>query len=86
MTKKIYVVGGSDWYASWITDSVLVDRVERADVVLFTGGEDVDPVMYGKEKHHTTYSNVERDLIEKEVFDKIQPNQLALGICRGLRI
>ena len=83
---KIYVVGGDTYYASWINNHVIVDNIEEADIVLFTGGEDVDPSLYGKEKHPTTYSNIKRDLAEKAEFEKIKPNQLALGICRGSQL
>ena len=82
--KKVYVVGNDINYANFITGVKLVDNIEDANIVLFTGGEDVDPSLYGCEKHMTTYSNIERDLYEKEIFEKIKPNQLALGICRGL--
>ena len=81
---KIYVVGNATNYASWINNHKLVDNIEDADIVLFTGGEDVDPSLYNSKKHPSTYSNIERDKKEKEVFDKIKPTQLALGICRGL--
>lgn len=80
---KIYVVGGDVHYASWITGHKLVDNIEDADIVLFTGGEDVDPSIYGKAKHPRTFSNIERDRAEIAEFEKIKPNQLALGICRG---
>lgn len=85
MSKKIFVVGGANWYANWISDSVLTNDINEADIVLFTGGEDVDPVIYGKEKHHTTYSNIARDEEEADIFNEIREDQLALGICRGLR-
>jgi gamma-glutamyl-gamma-aminobutyrate hydrolase PuuD len=85
-TKKIYVVGNSREYSRWIKNHELVDNLADADIVLFTGGEDVDPSLYGKQKHHTTYSNIHRDLQEKEIFDQVKPNQLCLGICRGLGI
>lgn len=80
---KIYVVGGDNFYASWINNHELVDNVEDADVVLFTGGEDVDPSIYGRAKHPRTHSNIDRDKKELEIFNKIKANQLALGICRG---
>lgn len=83
---KIYVVGDSTHYASWIDNHKLVDNIEDADIVLFTGGEDVDPSIYGQEKHPKTYSNLERDLKEKAEFEKMKPNQLALGICRGSQL
>lgn len=80
---KIYVVGGDTDYANWIHNSELVDSPEDATIVLFTGGEDVDPSIYGKKKHANTFSNLDRDLEEKKIFDSMQPHQLALGICRG---
>ena len=46
---KIYVVGNSTHYASWIDNHKLVDNIEDADIVLFTGGEDVDPKYYNEE-------------------------------------
>ena len=82
-TKKIYVVGNAREYSRWIKNHELVDNLAAADIVLFTGGEDVDPSLYGKQKHRTTYSNIQRDLQEKEIFDQVKPNQLCLGICRG---
>lgn len=81
---KIYVVGNSYHYANWIDDAELVDKLEEADIVLFTGGEDVDSSLYGCEKHDKTYSNISRDLKEKRLFEMMNPNQLAIGICRGL--
>lgn len=85
-TKKVFVVGDATEYANWIEGCILTDNMEEADIVLFTGGEDVDPSLYGCEKHYTTYSNVKRDLAEKAIFEKVRPEQLCLGICRGLRI
>lgn len=80
---KIYVVGGATNYANFIQDAELVDSVKDADVVLFTGGEDVTPSLYGCKKHETTYCNINRDRAEKAIFESVKPNQLCLGICRG---
>lgn len=80
---KIFVVGGAINYASFIKGATLVDKLEDADLVLFTGGEDVDPSLYGCTKHSKTYSNFVRDLKEKQEFEKVRPNQICLGICRG---
>ena len=81
--RKIYVVGNVQAYSKWINNHELTDKLEEADIVLFTGGEDVDPSLYGCEKHPSTYSNLARDLKEKEIFEKVKPNQVCLGICRG---
>ena len=80
---KYYVVGGNTGYTSFIKDVELVDKIENADVVLFTGGEDVTPSFYGERDVVGLYTNRNRDNREKEVFKKIKNSQLALGICRG---
>ena len=82
-TKKIYVVGGANHYAQRIENHELTDDLSTADIVMFTGGEDVDPSLYGCKKHRTTYSNIARDLYEKEIFSKVSENQLVIGFCRG---
>lgn len=83
---KVFVVGPQKNYSKWIVNHELTDNLEEADIVMFTGGEDVDPSLYGCERHPTTYSNLKRDLEEKEIFEKVKPHQLCVGICRGLRI
>lgn len=81
--KKIYVVGDATFYAKWIENHILVDNLEDADIVLFTGGEDVYPGLYGESVHDATYYNTDRDEYEANIFRQVNPNQLCLGICRG---
>lgn len=80
---KVFVVGEATYYASFIKNSVLVNNIKEADIVLFTGGEDVDPSLYGEQKCTETQSYLPRDIKEKEIFNQITKKQLALGICRG---
>lgn len=80
---KVFVVGGAVNYANFLKNVSLVNKVEDADVVLFTGGEDVDPSLYGCKKSKYTSSNKQRDITEREVFNSVKPTQLCLGICRG---
>lgn len=83
---KIYVVGGADNYVNFIENVQLTNKLEDAQLVVFTGGEDVTPSLYGCKKHKTTYSNLKRDQDEQAIFNKIDPKkQVCLGICRGLR-
>lgn len=84
--KKVFVVGCQTSYARWIYDSTLVDNIEDADIVLFTGGEDVDPSLYGAKAHDSVWSNPTRDEFEVNTFKKIKTTQLAVGICRGLQL
>lgn len=81
--KNVYVVGADKYYANFINNFKLTDSLEEADIVIFTGGEDVDPSLYNRPKCSRTYSNLNRDLTEKTIFESIKPNQLVIGICRG---
>ncbi len=81
---KVYVVGKAKGYANWLPDVDLVEGVKQADLVLFTGGEDVDPSMYDEPKGKNTWSNLNRDLTEKKIFDEaVATKKLMLGVCRG---
>jgi gamma-glutamyl-gamma-aminobutyrate hydrolase PuuD len=81
--RKIYVVGGSDNYANWM-EGELVDKLEDANLVVFTGGEDVDPYFYGKKRNPTTYSDIGRDKYEIEYFHNAKLLGIKMiGICRG---
>lgn len=81
---KVFVVGGAVGYAKFLENASIVNNIKEADVVLFTGGEDVDPSLYNCEKHPRTHSNLQRDLEEKKVFESVTPGkQVCLGICRG---
>lgn len=68
---------------------------EDADLVVFTGGEDVSPYLYMDEEYalrieHKTKYNPQRDKIEQTIFEYILkgtlPTTSILGICRGLQI
>lgn len=83
---KVFVVGGAISYANWIKNCELVSDPKKAQIVLFTGGEDVDPSIYGCKKHPRTYSNINRDLKEKALFDEVSPKQLILSVCRGSQL
>ena len=81
--NKIYVVGRSTEYANWLSHQ-LVKNIEEADLVLFTGGEDVSPELYNEPAHYTTYNNSIRDDYEMKEFHKAKElNKPMLGICRG---
>ena len=81
--KKVYIVGSAKHYANFITGVKLVDDIDTADIVMFTGGEDVTPALYGAKAHPATYCDPERDEYETEMFKKIRPDQFVVSICRG---
>lgn len=83
MKIKVYVVGEQKNYANFLADFEMVDDIKDAQVVIFTGGEDVDPKLYGAKKHPSTFCNPERDKYETEMFKMVRKDQLCVGICRG---
>jgi GMP synthase-like glutamine amidotransferase len=56
------------------------------DLVLFTGGEDVDPQYYGEKIGKYTHINRSRDSKEVDTFYKFKNNSFLLGICRGSQL
>lgn len=80
---KIHVVGGN-----YAIERIFRDRgatftgLKDATIVVFTGGEDVSPDMYGEGKHPSTYSNQARDEFEFDVY-RATAGKFRIGICRG---
>lgn len=91
MKIKVYIVGGQRDYInvmrSLSTFDIDIERTMKpsdADIVIFTGGSDVDPSLYDETKHFSTHSNITRDKEELELFNyfKLRKKPM-LGICRG---
>ncbi len=95
---KVLIVDGSRSYRNLIEsmghDVSVVNRIDDAkdinycdvDVVLFTGGADVNPKLYGHTQHPTTGIFELADELCLTVFNKAkQDNPLVkfAGICRG---
>lgn len=54
------------------------------DLVVFTGGADVSPIMYNEPAHPSTWSQSQRDAIEAGIYqDCIAAAVPMVGICRG---
>lgn len=57
---------------------------EGIALVVFTGGHDVSPGLYGKDAHPRTGASARRDAEEVEVFNIAKGNNIPMaGICRG---
>lgn len=60
------------------------DRPEEADLVVFSGGSDVNPKLYGQSAHMSTWFNEERDKRDKALFDLCVKEGIPMvGVCRG---
>lgn len=83
---KVYIVNGGEAYARMFRDAgwATVDNPLEADLLQFTGGEDVTPALYGEGRHRTTGNSVRRDLNEAGYFAFAQRMGIPMaGICRG---
>jgi hypothetical protein len=86
MTKRVYIVSASRAYAEMFLARgwLFAESIEDADLIQFTGGEDVSPPLYGQEKHKTTYNNLARDKHELGIFyEGFELDIPMTGICRG---
>jgi len=62
----------------------IVESVEEADIVQFTGGEDISPELYGENIHPRTYFSQQRDDYEIAAYEKAQDlGKFCAGVCRG---
>ena len=96
MKNKVLVVsqygdGFSSYYwpfrsfGEFTSDESIIDSNPGSiALVLFTGGEDVSPELYGHEPSRRTYSSPNRDKFEVAVFKKALAAGLPMaGVCRG---
>lgn len=56
----------------------------EADLVVFTGGADVDPALYGEKAHPLTHFRPERDESDIKLYKLCVDNGIPMfGVCRG---
>lgn len=84
-SRKVYVSGSQTHYASWLPESWgVTKKMSEADLVMFTGGEDVSPSYYGETQGKLTRCNVNRDEYDVENYvEALSLDLPCIGICRG---
>lgn len=88
-TVTVSVVGNDQKVSKWFEDMEkisLSDNWKDADVVVFTGGGDIAPHLYGQKNIASSGLNVERDLHELEIFRKTKETAYHIGVCRGSQL
>ena len=83
---RVLVIGGGYAYLKMFFDAGFrgAKNVQDADIICFTGGEDVDPGLYGEEMMPETYCNPARDAKEAGLYaDALLRKKPMIGICRG---
>jgi GMP synthase-like glutamine amidotransferase len=83
--KKIKVLSPSMGVESYMTKAggfSSVRNANDADLIVFTGGSDVSPTLYGEKVLPVSFVNLQRDLEEKDIFERYKSIP-KVGICRG---
>lgn len=83
---KVLIINGNSQYSTMFREEGwgIVETLREADLVQFTGGEDVSPSLYGEQVHPRTGHNPRRDKFEMEVFKEALDMGIPMaGICRG---
>ena len=85
MNKVFILQPNAEYQAMYVSEGwELTQELCEADLVQFTGGEDVTPSYYGEHNHPATFNNRARDLMEKQVYTICINNGIPMtGICRG---
>ena len=83
---RVFVVFGGFQYIKMFADAGFsgARSVDDADIVCFTGGEDVDPQLYGEKAIEGTFYSARRDAVEAACYGEALALQKPMvGICRG---
>lgn len=88
--KKAYIILGSRFGEQHVLKAYgfeVVQDMKEADFVVFTGGADISPSLYGEEHHPSVYCSEERDAAEIAGYKQaVELNLPMLGICRGAQL
>lgn len=88
-TEKVHIVGYGGGAASIFAERnfPLTDKIDEADILVFTGGQDINPALYEAKANPATYFTQRRDDQEVEAF-MVAPGyeKLKVGICRGAQL
>jgi len=61
-----------------------LDEILKYDLIIFSGGEDINPRIYGESITYTRGISIERDKIELDILSKAMALDIKVfGVCRG---
>lgn len=90
MNNKFFIVGGDRYEETRVLRAygfTKVETMDECDFVVFTGGADINPAIYGEEAHRSVYFSEGRDRHEIEGYEAAKRlGKAFLGICRGAQL
>src|SRR5215210_2690707 len=81
--------GGLPWPLPYKTDlSLIPEFVDRLDGIVFSGGDDLDPSLYGETRHPNAEPiDPDRQQFELALIAEVERRRMpALGICLGCQL
>jgi len=79
---KVFSIGYGD--GGWIKDSKATNLFDESDIVVFPGGADIQPEIYGEKAGRHTGGWAENDDRHINFYKRcIEQNKYMVGICRG---
>lgn len=84
--KSVFVVGNDPSTCKMFFKDgwSIITEIRKADVIVFTGGSDIDPALYGQRRTPVCgSSDIRRDEAEVKCYKNLAKDQLKIGICRG---
>jgi len=86
---RYHIVGGDRYINDMMVSGLaILTGLRDADIVIYSGGTDIQPMMYNDVAHPKTQRpDVERDRFEQEVFKTaLAKKKIQIGICRGAQL
>jgi GMP synthase-like glutamine amidotransferase len=86
---KVFASAGYDGYLMPLISAGMQMSTSRedADIILFAGGADISPALYGQTAGSRTYFHPGRDTIEMDDFYYGRAhNKAIVGVCRGMQL
>ena len=83
---RVFIVGDNKTVAQMFMNNghrIVKDLEDDVEIVVFTGGEDVTPLLYGERIHDKTNFSIERDMRERKLWASLPTTLPKVGICRG---
>lgn len=84
----VHIVGGGSSESELFQRNgfKVIPSFKEANLVVFTGGGDIDPGFYNESPLPRTGSSTRRDEFESDVFESLDKDQFKIGICRGAQL
>ncbi|WP_312096265.1 gamma-glutamyl-gamma-aminobutyrate hydrolase family protein [Niallia sp.] len=86
--KSIAANGGLPIILPFVEEDLAIEMVDLCDAVILSGGEDIDPILFGADPHQNIGETILlRDKVELKVIERaMETNKPILAICRGIQI